>query len=131
MIKPRDIVQEMRLRRRGPEEPLRFYWVTATHETEPSGRSAFVAAMKLLTSEEAVCSVSPRVRRFTHPDTIVDDLASTLEEIKDEMLAPPLKGLVQATGSLDVVVVSRKRFELTVSTSPLHLSEWWPPTVNC
>ena len=126
MIKPSDIVQEMRLGRGGSGEPLRFYWVTATHETEPSGRSAFVADMARLTSEEAVCSVSPRAKRFTHPDMIVDDLASTLEEIKSEILAPPLKGLVQATGSLDVVVVSRKRFELTVSTSPLHLPEWFP-----
>lgn len=82
--------------------------------------------MRHLTSEEAVCSVALRAERFTHPDTIMNDLADTLEEVKDEIFASPLRGLVEAVGSLDVVLVSRMSFELAVTTSPLYLPEWFP-----
>ena len=56
----------------------------------------------------------------------MDDLARTLEEIKDDVLAPELKMRVEKARSLDVVVVSRKSFELAVNTSPLQLPEWFP-----
>lgn len=126
MIQPTDLVHDMRSRRRRSAEPVRFYWVTVTRQTEPSGRGEFAAAMRGLTSEEAVCSVALRAERFTHPDTVMNDLADTLEEVKDEILAWPLRGLVEAAGSLDVVIVSRMSFELAVTTSPLYLPEWFP-----
>lgn len=126
MIRPTDVVHDMRSRRRRSTEPVRFYWVTVTRQTEPNGRGEFAEAMRRLTSEEAVCSVALRAERFTHPDTIMNDLADTLEEVRDEILASPLRELVEKARSLDVVVVSRMSFELAVTTSPLHLPEWFP-----
>ena len=126
MIQPTDLVHEMRVRRGRSAEPVRFYWVTVTRQTEPSSRGEFAAAMRRLTSEEAVCLVALRAERFTHPDTIMNDLADTLAEVKDDVLASPLRGLIEKVRSLDVVVVSRMSFELAVTTSPLHLPEWFP-----
>ena len=83
-------------------------------------------AVRRLTSAEAVCSIPLRAERFTHPDTVMDDLAKTLEEIKSQVLASESKVRVEKAGSLDVVVVSRKSFELAVNTSPLQLPEWFP-----
>ena len=83
-------------------------------------------AVRRLTSAEAVCSIPLRAERFTHPDTVMDDLARTLEEIKDDLLASELKARVEKAGSLEVVVVSRTSFELAINTSPLHLPEWFP-----
>ena len=126
MIRPADVAREVRARRCRSDEPVRFYWVTVTHETKPSGRGAFVDAMKSLMSSEPVCAVALRVKRFTHPDMVMHDLAETLAEIRSEVLALPLRRLVEETGSLDVVVVSRMSFDLAINTSPLHLPVWFP-----
>ena len=126
MIRPADVAREVCARRCCSDEPVRFYWVTVTHETKPSGRGAFVDAMKSLMSSEPVCAVALRVRRFTHPDMVMHDLAKTLAEIESEVLALPLRRLVEETGSLDVVVVSRMSFDLAINTSPLHLPDWFP-----
>lgn len=83
-----------------------------------------MTAVRQLTSAEAVCSIALRTERFKHPDTVMDDLAKTLGEVKSDVLA--LKERVEKTGSLDVVVVSRSSFELAVNTSPLNLPEWFP-----
>ena len=126
MIRPADVAREVCARRCRSDEPVQFYWVTVTHETKPSGRGAFVDAMKPLVSSEPVCAVALRVNRFTHPDMVMHDLADTLAEIKSEVLALPLRRLVEETGSLDVVVVSRMSFDLAINTSPLHLPVWFP-----
>ena len=85
-----------------------------------------MTAIGQLTSAEAVCSIALRAERFKHPDTVMDDLAKTLGEVKSEVLAPELRERVEEIGSLDVVVVSRTSFELAVNTSPLNLPEWFP-----
>lgn len=126
MIGPADVVEEVRARRSRSNEPVRVYWVTVTHETRPSGRGEFVAAVNRLTSSDAVCAVALRSERFTHPDMVTDDLAKTIGDIKDDILTSPLKERIEETGSLDVVVVSRLSFKLAITSSPLQLPEWFP-----
>lgn len=126
MIEPADVVEGVRARRSRSDEPVRVYWVTVTPETKPSGRGEFVAAMKGLTSSEAVWAVALQPKHFTDPDLVTDDLDTMLADIKDDILTFPLKERIERIGSLDVVVVSRSSFKLAMTSSPLQLPDWFP-----
>ena len=56
----------------------------------------------------------------------MNDLVAVLEGCRAEILDPRLQRLVQSTGLLDVVLVSRRSFDLAITSSPLQLPEWFP-----
>lgn len=126
MIRPRDVVEEMRRRRTRSSEPVRFYWAAVAEGSEPRDRGAFAAELGRLASEEAVCPVVLRVPGFRDPNAVMNDLTAVLEGCRTEILDPRLTARIQSTGSLDVVLVSRRAFDLAITSSPLPLPEWFP-----
>lgn len=105
---------------------MRFHWIAVTEECEPKSREAFAAQLRELSAGEPVCATVLRQRGFTDPNAIMNDLADVLTAVRDEICRPQIAQAVQAAGSLDVVLLARRRFELAVSSSPLDLPEWFP-----
>lgn len=126
MIRPRDVVEEMHRRRTRSSEPVRFYWVAVAEGSEPRDRDAFAAELRRLASDEAVCPVVLRVPGFRDPNAVMNDLTAVLEGCRTEIIDPRLTARIQSTGSLDVVLVSRRAFDLAITSSPLPLPEWFP-----
>lgn len=126
MIRPSDVVEEMRRRRTRSSEPVRFYWVAVAEGSEPRDRDAFAAELRRLASEEAVCPVVLRVPGFRDPNAVMNDLTAVLEGCRTEILDPGLTARIQSNGLLDVVLVSRRAFDLAITSSPLPLPEWFP-----
>lgn len=126
MIRPDDVVDEIRRCRDHSKEPVHFHWIAVTEECEPSSREAFAAELRRLASGEPVCATILRQPGFTDPNAVMNDLADVLAEVQDDVCQPQLQRTVQTAGSLDVILLSRRRFKLSISSSPLQLPEWFP-----
>lgn len=126
MLRPNDVVDEIRRCRERSEAPVRFHWIAVTEECEPNSREAFAAEVVRLAPDEPVCATVLRQPGFTDPNAIMNDLTDVLAEVRDDVCQPQLQRTVQTAGSLDVILLSRRRFKLSISSSPLQLPEWFP-----
>lgn len=126
MLRPNDVVDEIRRCHERSEAPVRFHWIAVTEKCEPSSREAFAAEVVRLASDEPVCATVLRQPGFTDPNAIMNDLADVLAEVQDDVCQPQLQRTVQSAGSLDVILLTRRHFELAISSSPLQLPEWFP-----
>ena len=126
MLRPNDVLDEVRRCRGRSDASVRFHWIAVTEECEPSSREAFAAELMRLASNEPVCATVLRQPGFTDPNAIMNDLAGVLTEVQDDVCQPQFQRAVRTARSLDVILLSRRHFELSISSSPLQLPEWFP-----
>jgi len=115
-----EIVNDEILRRGSPEYPLNVYWVTVL-----SDRNDFANELKLLEPNVPIVSYVLRKQgMFADPNTVMNDVVSVLDEVRDEVVQE--KEVVSSGEALALVVLSRTEWKLAITSSPILLPEWFP-----
>ena len=99
--------------------PLRIFWVTMAGE-----RDGFAQQVRdALVGYPVVCHVV-RKPGFSDPNAVMRDVLAAMREVRGEIEA--LESVASGHKGVDIVLVSRRGWELADASSPLELPEWFP-----
>ena len=129
MVKPHHVFEDIRRRRAGsgePDDPIRFYWVTITHEDDGGDRNRFRGLLRESAGGYPLLPAVLRVAGFEDPNAVMNDLAAVLETCRNDLQAPEVRERSVRHGFVDFVLISRREFALAATSSPLHLPDWFP-----
>jgi len=119
MISPRQIIQELVEWSRPSSVPLNVFWITMQGE-----RENFAQQLRQLRQELAIVPWVVRGIGFSDPNSVMNDVSSALGAARGEIEA--LHPTVRNCGYLDLVLISRKEWNLAISSSPVTLPAWFP-----
>ena len=128
-MKPHHVFEDIRRRRAGsgePDDPIRFYWVTITHEDDGGDRNRFRRLLRESAGGYPLLPAVLRVAGFEDPNAVMNDLAAVLETCRNDLQAPEVRERSVRHGFVDFVLISRREFALAATSSPLHLPDWFP-----
>ena len=129
MVKPHQVVEEVRRRRAGsddPQAPITFYWVAVTPEDDGGDRDRFGRSLLELAGGHPLVPVVLRMRGFEDPNAVANDLAAVLEVRGDDLRGAETRERIVGSGFVDFVLIARRGFPLAATSSPLLLPDWFP-----
>ena len=120
---PEQLVEEVRRRRERVQDisGLHVFWITLPGEN----RDEFATALRQVRGDWPLVPVILRTSGlFRDPNAVMNDVASILQDAKDEIMA--MVDCVRQWKGVDLVLLSRSELRLALTSSPLRLPEWFP-----
>ena len=126
MLKPEQVLAEIRRSRERADDPISFHWVEIGTQDSGGDRDGFRRALHDLASADPVLTVVLRTSGFMDPNSVMNDLAEVLEGAKRHLVRGALRERIGRTRRLDVVLIARRELALAITSSPLVLPGWFP-----
>ncbi len=128
MISPEQLIQELAERSRASLAPLNVSWVTIQGE-----RDSFAEQVRELRREMAIVPWIVRGVGFSDPNSVMNDVSEALCAARADI--DQIGQAARGCGFVDLVLVSRKGWNLAISSSPVTLPSWFPispeHTITC
>ena len=119
MVSPQQVIRELAEWSRPSSMPLNVFWITMQGE-----RENFAHQLRLLRQQLAIVPLVVRDISFSDPNSVMNDVSSALSAARTEIETISLA--VRNCGYMDLVLVSRKEWNLAISSSPVTLPTWFP-----
>ena len=126
MLRPKHVLGEISRWPRDSVDVLRFFWVQVSVDYQGGDRDRFAEELRLSAGGDPVYPVVLRIGGFTDSNSVMADLDRVLKLAKDGLCAPDMWRQIKEKGLLDVVLISRRDFGLSVTSSPIVLPDWFP-----
>ena len=126
MLTPSNVFEEIKIRRKRSDDPIRFYWVDISAEGGEGDRNRFVRLLHQQAGPYPVRAVILRTPGFMDANSVMNDLSEVLAGCKHELLSAGMRGRIGQSRHTDIVLIARRELELAITSSPLVLPDWFP-----
>jgi hypothetical protein len=116
MVRPNDLITFI--------DDGQFNGITAVWVTISGSRSEFTAEISTISNGRPIITWEVQSTQFVNGDSVSDDAMNVLVNRQNEIES--ISDLVEASGCLVIVLVSKRKLGIAQTSSPCHCPEWVP-----